>query len=222
MLRKIKRVSCVNHSVASSIMEMHHSQAIVTIIFFSPLFPRAPPLFLRKKKLVSACCFFIIIYACLDENLIIIFFFFTLFIFRSRRSCESCLQCVWSAPKVVYVRRFLTICDGSVAKYWERRWSVWLNKDRLWCYEALDMSVDKILDSSTKPSSLSPFRDKSQTGCRVCAQNFEPFPRLPFALTFQTLYKKEKWGEKANRNNDLISNTYSSTQVSLSNIYRII
>lgn len=58
------------------------------------------------------------------------------------------------------------------------------------------MSVDKILDSSTKPSSLSPFRDKSQTGCRVCAQNFEPFPRLPFALTFQTLYKKEKWGEK--------------------------
>lgn len=110
MLRKIKRVSCVNHSVASSIMEMHHSQAIVTIIFFSPLFPRAPPLFLRKKKLVSACCFFIIICACLDENLIIIFF--TLFIFRSRRSCESCLQFVWSAPKVVYVRRFLTICDG--------------------------------------------------------------------------------------------------------------
>lgn len=75
MLRKIKRVSCVNHSVASSIMEMHHSQAIVTIIFFSPLFPRAPPLFLRKKKLVSACFFFIIICACLDENLIIIFFF---------------------------------------------------------------------------------------------------------------------------------------------------
>lgn len=111
MLRKIKRVSCVNHSVASSIMEMHHSQAIVTIIFFSPLFPRAPPLFLRKKKLVSACCFFIIICACLDENLIIIFFF-TLFIFRSRRSCESCLQFVWSAPKVVYVRRFLTICNG--------------------------------------------------------------------------------------------------------------
>lgn len=217
MLRKIKRVSCVNHSVASSIMEMHHSQAIVTIIFFSPLFPRAPPLFLRKKKLVSACCFFIIICACLDENLIIIFFFLPCSFFGH----VEVVKVVFSVSGL-RLKWFMWGDSWQFAMYWERRWSVWLNKDRLWCYEALDMSVDKILDSSTKPSSLSPFRDKSQTGCRVCAQNFEAFPRLPFALTFQTLYKKEKWGKKANINNDLISNTYSSTQVSLSNIYRII
>lgn len=142
-----------------------------TIIFFlSLLVPRAPRPFLRKTKLVSPSCFFIVVCSVSSQILtlkitalgcaFILYHGFVMYAFGN----SVCLQLIWpvsglvSCEEILRYNFWLIALSGAhnMGQEGKEAGRGWVEEDRVWFYETLDASVDKILDSSTKPSSQSP------------------------------------------------------------------
>lgn len=189
---------CVGSDVNISLYWLYEFESwkYLNYNLFSLLFPRALLPFLRKKKLVSLCCCFILVFSVYLQILTlktialgcVSLDFSSLF-------CHMCLEkvCVCNRSGLClvwcHVKRFppykvwLMSLSGVHNMGQERKGGGgWVEEDRLWFYETLDASEDKILDSSSIPSSQSPFKDKNQTGCHVSCSKLLNRIYLPYAL----------------------------------------